>query len=192
MNVSFDFVAWVVIPVLIFVAKLADVSLATVRHILVYKGMRRIVPLLAFVEVSIWLLAITQVMQNLDNWMSILAWSAGFAAGTSMGMWLEEKLALGYQLIRVISRGNHVALIDAIRSKGFGATLVEASGAKGAVQIVLVVSERKRLFELRSILAGIEPEPFYTVEDVRSVESRPWMRNLKPGTFAVEGDLKRK
>ncbi|MCC5834357.1 MAG: DUF2179 domain-containing protein [Opitutales bacterium] len=189
---AFDFVAWVLVPILIFVAKMVDVSLATVRHILIYKGMKRIVPVLAFVEVTIWLIAITQVMQNLNNLACVLAWSGGFAAGTYAGMWIEEKLALGYQLMRVISDKNSTTLEQALRASDFGVTTVDATGSKGHVRVYLLIFERKRLAELTRILTDMEPVPFYTIEDVKSVEQRPWMKNLTPGTFAFEGDLKRK
>ena len=113
---SIDFTAWVLIPALIFVARLIDVTLATMRHILVARGAKRVVPLLAFVEVTVWLLAMTQIMSNLDNLAYSFAWAAGFAAGTYCGIVLEEKLALGYQLVRVFCHRNRLRDIGPRRS----------------------------------------------------------------------------
>jgi uncharacterized protein YebE (UPF0316 family) len=179
---NFDYMAWILIPMLIFLARLVDVSLATLRHILVYKGLRKIVPFLAFIEVTIWLLAITRVMQDLSNPASFLAWAAGFAAGTYIGMLIEEKLALGYQLVRVISAGNTEELHAKISAERYGVTRVKATGARGAVDLLLVVFERKRLKHLLKLLSTLKPSPFYTIEDVRSVGISPWSGGMPEPT----------
>lgn len=189
---NFDFMAWIVIPVLIFLARLADVSLATLRHILIFRGQKKIVPLFAFVEVIIWLLAITQVMNNLSNLACFLAWALGFSAGTYLGMIIEERLALGYQLVRVIAQGNADAIADRLREEGYGLTTVGASGSQGTVGILLVVSERKKLGPLVGLLSSLNPKPFYTVEDVRSVGNPIVARNPIPGVLSREGNMKRK
>jgi len=190
--VTWDVVSWVVIPSLIFLARLTDVSLATVRHILVFKGQRKIVPLLAFVEVTIWLVAITQVMQNLNNVACFLAWAAGFSAGTYLGMIIEEKLALGHQLVRVIAHGETKDLIDVVREKGYGHTTMKAAGNRGSVDVFLIVSERKRLKSLLEGLNALTPKPFYTIEDVRSVGASVFHASTSPGRMAIEGTLKKK
>ncbi len=184
---------WVVIPLLIFVARLIDVSLATLRHILVSKGQRNVVPFLAFVEVSIWLLAFGQVMQNLSSMASFLAWASGFSLGTYLGMIIEEKLALGYQLVRVITNGDASAIIQNLSKERFGITTMKAIGSRGGVEVLLVVSERKRLSHLLEMLRSLNPQPFYTIEDVRSVGTSSIRAiNSVPGEMAMEGSLKKK
>ncbi len=190
---ALDLVTWVVIPFLIFLARMIDVSLATVRHILVFKGYRKLVPGLAFVEVSIWLLAITQVMQNLNNAAAFLGFAAGFSAGTYLGMVIEEKLALGYQLVRVIAPGDTDALIELLREKGYGFTSMKAAGSRDAVDVFLIISERKRLTSLVEALNALKPRPFYTIEDVRSVGTSVFHAGSRPpGRMAMEGTLKKK
>jgi len=189
---NFDYMAWVVIPALVFLARLIDVTLATLRHILIYKDFRKLVPALAFVEVSIWLLAITQVMQNLTNWACFFGWAAGFSAGTYVGIVIEERLALGYQLVRVITNRDSSDLLSSISKKSFGVTSVKALGSKGSVEVLLIVSERRRLKGLLDFLKPLDPSPFYTVEDVRTVGRNSWAKNGRPGGFAMEGDLKKK
>ena len=189
---TFDYIAWVVTPALIFLARLTDVSLATLRHILIFRGLKKVVPLFAFVEVSIWLLAITQVMQNLDNIACFLAFALGFSLGTYAGMAVEERLALGFQLVRVIYQGAADDFLGALRKAGYGVTTLPAQGSRGPVQIALVVSSRKRLGELLALLRKFEPTPFYTVEDVRSVGSTAFVRSPVPGDLAYEGTLKKK
>lgn len=190
---NFDYMVWVVIPILIFVARLIDVSLATLRHILVFRGLRRIVPLFAFVEIVIWLLAISQVMNNLSNIACFLAFAFGFSAGTYVGMVIEERLALGYQLVRIIAQGNADLIARKLIDEGFGVTTIEARGSRGSVGIVLAISERKKLGRLVSLLGNIDPQPFYTLEDVRSV-GRPAVARPSPlpGELSLEGSAKRK
>ena len=107
---NFDYFNWIVLPLLIFVSRLADVSLATLRHIFVSKGFKTLVPVLGFFEVLIWLIAIRQIINNVDNLACYLAWAGGLSAGTYLGMYIEEKLALGKQIIGINTK-NETQLI---------------------------------------------------------------------------------
>lgn len=167
----FDWVSWVLIPLLIFVARLLDVSMATVRNILTNRGLRRIAPLIGFFEMLIWLVAITQVMQNLNNVASYLAWALGFSAGNYLGIILEERLALGHQIVRVFASERGSALAQLLREEHFGVTTVNARGSKGAVELVFVVTRRKRLQSLLTLLRTHAPNLFFTIEDVRWVDA---------------------
>lgn len=189
---AFDYWSWIILPVLIFTARLMDVTLATLRHILIYKNARAIVPALAFVEVTIWLLAISQIMQNLSNWACFIGFAGGFSAGTYAGMVIEEKLALGYQLVRIVTEGNSDDLLSTLTKNRFGVTRIKAAGSMGNVEVFLVVSERRKLKDLLAIIKSMEPVPFYTIEDVRSVGIKAWAKNTIPGAFAFEGSIKRK
>src|SRR2546430_2329676 len=100
---TFDYFNWIILPLLIFMSRLADVSLATLRHIFISKGYKTLVPVLGFFEVLIWLIAIRQIFNNVNSVVCYVAWAGGFSAGTSLGMYLEEKLALGMQIIRIIT-----------------------------------------------------------------------------------------
>lgn len=188
---GFDYMGWVVIPSLIFLARLADVSLATLRHILVFKGMRKVVPVFGFIEVLIWLVAITQVMQNLSNIACYLAFAFGFAAGTYVGIVVEEKLALGHQLVRIITRQPLPDLHRLLIDNGYGVTVVPARGSQGAVELFFVATERKRMPQLLATLRGFDPNLFFTIEDVRSVTAGIFSRGNGP-LLAMEGTLKRK
>lgn len=168
---QFNWWIWIGIPTLIFIARLFDVTLATMRHILVYRGQRRIVPLLAFVEVLIWLVAITQVMNNLSNIVSYLAWAGGFSAGTWLGMVIEEKIALGHLIVRVITDKRQSSIRENLSEAGFGSTMLDASGSTGPVRILFVVVLRKNLKSLLNLIKRELPGCFYTIEDVRFVDS---------------------
>ncbi|MFH1212469.1 MAG: DUF5698 domain-containing protein, partial [Candidatus Neomarinimicrobiota bacterium] len=137
---------WVVIPLLIFLARITDVSIGTVRIIQVSKGNKLLASFLGFFEVSIWLLAISQVMrQGLNNPVSFFAYGLGFASGNYIGITIEDKLALGLQAIRMISADTVDILTMTLRDAGFGATVIEANGAKGLVHIIYVIVQRKKV-----------------------------------------------
>jgi uncharacterized protein YebE (UPF0316 family) len=99
---SFDWYAWVILPALIFVARVCDVTLGTLRIIFLSRGRRKLAPLLGFFEVLIWIVVIGQLVQHLHSVTAYLCYAGGFAAGNFVGMWLEERLALGTFLLRVI------------------------------------------------------------------------------------------
>ena len=100
---EFDYFSWVILPILIFLARLGDVTMATLRHIFISKGFKKIVPILGFFEVLIWLVAMRQVFSHLDNAACFIAWALGFSAGTYLGMLIDERLAMGMQIIRIIT-----------------------------------------------------------------------------------------
>lgn len=177
-DTGFDFTGWVLIPLLIFAARLIDVTLATMRHILVFKGARKLVPTLGFIEVLVWLVAMTQVVNNLSNVACYFAWAAGFSAGTWVGMALEEKLALGHQLIRIVSRKDCDELVDALRRHHYGVTVVPANGRNGPVEIVLIATTRSKSGHLTDTIRRYDPNLFFTIEDVRSVGSGVFARKV--------------
>jgi uncharacterized protein YebE (UPF0316 family) len=95
---------YLILPLLIFFARICDVSIGTMRIIFVSKGKKNIAPLLGFFEVLIWIIVISKIMQNLNNYVNYVAYAAGFATGNLVGMIIEEKLAVGVQMIRVCCR----------------------------------------------------------------------------------------
>jgi uncharacterized protein YebE (UPF0316 family) len=167
--VTSDFFAWVVLPVLIFSARVCDVSLGTIRVIFISKGLKYIAPVIGFFEVIIWLLAIGQVMQNLTNVASYIAYGAGFATGTLMGMLVEERLSLGTVIIRVITRTDSTDLVAKLRSMNYGVTEMNAEGSTGQVKVLLMVIKRQDTEDVVSVIRQFNPHAFYSVEEVKSV-----------------------
>lgn len=164
-----DLLNWVIIPLLIFCSRLSDVTLATLRNIFIHKGFRNIVPFIGFFEVLIWLIAMKQVMNHVDNWVAYLAWAGGFATGTYVGMRIEERLALGMQVIRIITTQEHSEnLINALKNSNHGVTVVDAHGAVGPVKMIFSIVQRKSLKSVVSLIEELQPNAFYSVEDVRN------------------------
>jgi uncharacterized protein YebE (UPF0316 family) len=158
-----------ILPVLIFCARLCDVSLATLRIILVARGMKQLAPLIGFFEALIWLLAISQVMQHLDHWYNYLAYAGGFAAGTWMGIWLEGRLALGLLAVRIITTEDATDLIERLRAEHFGVTDFAARGISGNVRLIFSVIQRKDLTRMKEIIRASHPKAFLSISDVRAV-----------------------
>jgi len=158
-----------VLPLLIFLARICDVSIGTLRIIFVSKGKKNIAPLLGFFEVLIWIVAISKIMQNLDNYINYIAYAAGFATGNLVGMIIEEKLAMGIQVIRVFTQLNGDDLVQSLNHSGFGATSVEARGAKEKVHLIYTIIQRHEMEKVLEIINHFSPKAFYTIEDVKAV-----------------------
>jgi uncharacterized protein YebE (UPF0316 family) len=164
-----DLFSYVLMPVLIFLARICDVSIGTMRIIFVSKGKRNIAPILGFFEVLIWITAISKIMQNLDNYVNYIAYAAGFATGNYVGMIIEEKLAMGILMIRVFAHERGSDLVQTLNGNGYGATVVEAHGARDKVHLIYTIVNRNELASVLDVIHGFNPEAFYTIEDVKAV-----------------------
>jgi uncharacterized protein YebE (UPF0316 family) len=164
-----DIFRWVILPILIFIARLIDVSLGTLRIMFISRGLKYLAPLIGFVEINIWLLAIGQIILNLNNITCALAYAAGFALGNLLGISIEEKLSIGLVLIRIITKRDSEKLVDCFKKEKYGVTVLDAEGVNGKVKIIFAVIRRKDLRGTINQIEKVHPRAFYTVEDVRSV-----------------------
>ena len=124
-NINHDTFSYVVLPILIFLARIADVSINTLRIIFVMGGRKLISTFLGFFESLIWLLAIGQIFQNIDNVASYVAYPLGLAMGILVGMLIEERLALGKVVVRVMSSKPFDELLDYVHSKKYKHIIIE-------------------------------------------------------------------
>lgn len=164
-----SFFAWVILPILIFCARICDVSLGTIRVIFISKGFKYIAPVIGFFEVIIWLIAIGQVVNNITNIASYIAYGGGFATGTLLGMTIEERLSLGTVVVRVITGRDPGPLVARLRASNYGVTVMDAAGSQGPVQVIFMTVRRQDLGAVIRIVREHKPDAFYTIEDVRSV-----------------------
>jgi uncharacterized protein YebE (UPF0316 family) len=164
-----DLFSYVFMPLLIFLARICDVSIGTMRIIFVSKGKKYIAPFLGFFEVLIWITAISKIMQNLDNYVNYVAYAAGFATGNYVGMIIEEKLAMGIQMIRIFSYQGGRDLVSVLNNQGYGATVVEAHGAREKVLLIFTIVQRNDLEKVLGLINEFNPKTFYTIEDVKEV-----------------------
>ncbi len=161
--------AYVILPILIFLARIADVTLGTIRVIFISKGIKYLAPLIGFFEVIIWLIAIGQVMNNLTNITSYIAYGAGFAAGTYIGMVIEEKISIGLVIVRIITRDDPSSLLQCLRTGNYGVTSINGEGAAGPVKVIFTIVRRQDLSRVIGIIKQFNPKAFYSIEEVKSV-----------------------
>lgn len=160
---------YLILPALIFVARVFDVTLSTIKILFVMNGKRDIAPILGFFESLIWLLAIGQIITNIDNGLSYIAYATGFATGTWVGMYIEEKLAVGRVMLRLIVNDINGELMGFLHDNDFRYSLLDAMGKMGKVSIVFFVVERENLARLIEGINVHHPNAFYTIESVKQV-----------------------
>jgi len=182
--------AYVVLPFLIFCARICDVTLGTIRVIFISKGIKYIAPMIGFFEVIIWLLAIGQVMNNLTNFVAYVAYGAGFASGTFIGMLIEEKISLGLTSVRIITREDPGALLQYLRSHDYGVTSVDGEGATGPVKMVFTIIKRQDLPRVIGIIKQFHPSAFYSIEEVKSVAEGVFPERPSRGVFTWMDSLR--
>lgn len=167
---GFDWYAWVILPVIVFFARICDVTLGTIRIIFISRGLRKYAPFLGFFEVLIWIVVIGQLVQHLTSVTAYIGYAAGFATGNFVGMWLEDRLALGTYMLRVMISGESQTLVHAVHEAGFGVTQVDATGSQGPVKMIYIVVKRKDVEKVMTIIHQQTPHAFITAEEIRSTE----------------------
>lgn len=164
-----DLFTFVILPLLIFLSRIVDVTIGTIRIVMVAKGHKYIAPVLGFFEVFIWLLAITRIIQNLDNWVCYVAYASGFATGNYIGLIIEEKMAIGIVKIQIITSIDASNLIMNLKAAGYGITHHEAHGGNENVSIIYSIINRNEIQKVEEIVKTTNPKAFYSIEDVKSV-----------------------
>ncbi|UOY10379.1 DUF2179 domain-containing protein [Methanonatronarchaeum sp. AMET6-2] len=156
----------VILPLLIFIARVIDVSMATIRTIFVVRGIKFLAALIGFFEILIWLLAIGQIMANLTDPVNYIAYAGGFATGSYVGIVLEDKLAIGDLLIRVITTEKQIELQNELQEK-HKITQVPAKSNGENLNIIYVRIQRKQLEDTIETIKKHDPKALYTVHDIR-------------------------
>lgn len=161
---------WFLLPLLIFLARLTDVSMGTVRVIFVSRGLKYFAAIAGFFEILIWLLAIGQIMTNLSNPACYIAYAGGFAAGNFIGISIAEKLSLGLALIRVITQQDASPLVEQLKDRNYGVTSLDAHGTSGQVKVVFTIVPRREVSSVIALIKEFNPQSFYSIEEVGFVE----------------------
>jgi uncharacterized protein YebE (UPF0316 family) len=166
LGVSEAVFSYLLLPLLIFLARITDVSINTIRIIYVLGGRRLTSTLLGFFESFIWLMAIRQIFEHLDNWICYIAYPGGFAMGILVGMMIEERIAYGKVIVRIITRKDVNELLTFLTDNNFRYTRVNSEGLDGQENLVFTVLPRENLEALLMKMKEIVPSAFYTVEKV--------------------------
>ena len=185
--ISPEIYVWIILPLLIFFARICDVSLETIRVIYISKGIKYLAPIIAFFEIVIWLLAMEVVMNDLANIANFFAFAFGFAAGTYIGLVLEEKLSIGMVILRIVTpEESNESIIAFMQQENYGITSMDAKGSRGSVKMILSLVNRVDVPRIMAHLEKTNPTAFFSIEDVRYVNSgvfRPKKPNMITGLF---------
>ena len=154
--------------IFIFAARIMDVSIGTLRTILLVKGQRRIASVLGFFEVMIYLIVLGKVVGNINKPALIVAYCLGYAAGNIIGSKIEERLSIGRLVAQVIVKERLEELVQTLRDAGFGVTIFEGEGKEGRSYMLNIILDRKQVRKLYEIIDGCDCGAFITTMDVRS------------------------
>jgi uncharacterized protein YebE (UPF0316 family) len=153
----------------VFALRIADVSLGTLRTVFIMQGRRWRATFTGFVEVTIWIFVVSQIVAAISDWVLMLAYAAGFAAGTWVGLWLEQHFAMGFVQLRIISRDRGRTIAENLWARSFGATIVEGHGREGLVSLIFSIVPRRHLSESMEIATQTDPQSFIAISDSRSL-----------------------
>jgi len=154
----------------IFLLRVCDMSLDTLRVLFIVRGNRPLVWFLGFFQSAIWVAAITSVLGNLGNPLTWIGYAAGFATGNVIGMAIEDKLAIGYRHLRVVSPQHGPGVAEAIRLAGYGVTELDGHGRDGPVSVINTSIRRRDVERLQHVIRQADPAAFISVEEVRPVQ----------------------
>lgn len=184
-----DTMKYLIIPVLILLARVMDVSIGTIRIVFLARGEKILSPILGFFEVLIWVIAMGQVMQNLNSPVAYLAWASGFAIGNYVGLSIEQRLALGRVVIRVISTEPAYALMEKLDAMHHRSLIIDAESSEGKKNILFSIVKRKKVKDIIPLIHSEMPKAYFTIEGVQQVSdtlateakrSHVWFRRLYP------------
>jgi len=164
----------------IFLARVVNVSMGTVRTLLGMRGQKRLATAISFFESLIFILIISRVLQNVGNIWNVLGYSGGFATGTLVGLAIEEKLALGYAMVQAISQEHGQEIASALREAGYGVTEMLGEGLRGSVHVLTTVVKRRDIPAVMALVSEVDEKAFVTVDDA----SRVYRGHLRPAQEA--------
>ena len=149
---------------IIFSLRLADQSLGTMRSLLVAKNKPMYAAFIGLMESAIWIVAISQVVKDVNDPVLIGAYAAGFAAGTILGSYIEGLLGVGNIVIRVFTSVKSPSVAEPLREKGYGVTIIDGEGKDGPVKIYLCIIPRRELKLVLKMIEEISPNAYITTD----------------------------
>ncbi len=155
----------------IILAKIVEVSMATIRMVLITKGERKIGAIIAFFEVSLWVILVSTVLDNImENPLKIIAYAVGFSIGNYLGSWIEEKIGIGLAEMQVIlMESQSVPVIEKLREQGYAVTVIDGSGKNHPRKILLMYVQRNKIRECANLIKAVQENAVITVSDKKAI-----------------------
>lgn len=180
----------ILLPLLIFFARIADVSLQTLRIIFTSRDKIKIAPIVGFFEVFIWLIAIGQLFHNITNIFYYLAYAAGFATGNYVGIFIERKLSIGMLSIQLILKRDPELLLNSLKDAGYGITTLTSEGKTGKNVMVILIIKRKNLSQILDIINKNYSNAFISIEQVQTVKGGAFPPSIMRQKFFIRSRKK--
>ena len=159
---------------MVFGLRITDMSMDTLRVLFVVRGRKQVAWVLGFFQSAVYVIAIAKVLSNLGNPLTVLGYAAGFATGNVLGMFVEERLAVGHVQLQIVTQRRGMALAKALREGGYGVTEIAAHGKDGMVHLLTASVLRKDVAKAQAIVHETDEEAFVTLEDVRPIRRGFW------------------
>ena len=159
---------------MVFGLRITDMSMDTLRVLFVVRGRKQVAWVLGFFQSAVYVIAIAKVLSNLGNPLTVLGYAAGFATGNVLGMFVEERLAVGHVQLQIVTQRRGMALAKALRDGGYGVTEIAAHGKDGMVHLLTASVLRKDVAKAQAIVHETDEEAFVTLEDVRPIRRGFW------------------
>jgi uncharacterized protein YebE (UPF0316 family) len=164
-----DFIGLIIIPLFIFLARILDVSMGTIRIIFISRGMKYIAPVIGFFEMLIWLFAISRIILEMANILNYIAYAGGFAVGTFVGMAIEEILAMGYLSVIITTSKDPAEMVGKLDLAGYKITVVDTQGGTKDRKMIFAIIKRDKLRNVISIIKEVDANVFYAVENIQDM-----------------------
>lgn len=159
---------------LIFFLRTIDITLATMRMLIVVRGMKLLAWVIGFFQALVFVLAIREILTDTNNVLNILGFAAGFATGNVVGMFIEDRLAIGHTHLRIISPRHGQEIAERVREQGYAVTEMSGRGKDGMVTVLSASVLRKHRRQIESFISEIDPDAFITAENVTPVRRGFW------------------
>lgn len=169
-----------VMVLIIFAINIVYVTFFTIRMILTLKGYRYIAAFISMIEVVVYVVGLGLVLDNLDEIQNLMAYAIGYGTGVIIGTKIEEKMALGYITVNVITEESR-SLPRLLREKGYGVTDWEASGLEGNRKAMQILTPRKYELKLYSIIKELDPKAFIITYEPKTIHGGFWVKTVKKG-----------
>ncbi len=154
------------IGLLIFLARMIDVTLGTIRNLYVNAGLKISSAVAGFFQMIVWVFAVAGLVNDLNDISRIILYALGFSAGTIAGIWIEDKIALGFRSVRIMNQDKGLSLARILREEGYNITQIPAQGYKDQVEVVIAILSRKEIIDFTALVEKLAPNVFYTIEKV--------------------------
>ena len=154
----------------VFLMRVTDMSLDTLRLLFVMRGRKFLAGAIGATQAAVFILAVSAVLSGPLNPFTVTGYALGFGAGVILGMFVEERLAIGFAMLRVYSPTSGHAIAEALRGAGHAVTEIEAHGKEGAMVVVNCVIARRDIQAVRNIIDKVDASAFVTIDQAHSLQ----------------------